>query len=248
MIVLKSREEIERMRSANRIVAEVMQLLRERVAPGVTTSELDRIAEVEIAKRKAKPAFKGYMGYRHTLCVAPNEVVVHGIPSDIPLKEGDIVGLDCGVLYDGFYGDHGWTFAVGKVAPEARRLLDIGEKALMAGIDAARGDNRLFDISAAIQKVAEGAGYSVVRNYVGHGIGKNLHEDPQVPNVGRAGTGMKLRTGLVLALEPMINEGAVETEVLEDAWTVVTKDRSLSVHFEHTVAITEEGPEVLSRL
>ncbi|MBI4125980.1 MAG: type I methionyl aminopeptidase [Deltaproteobacteria bacterium] len=248
MIVLKSRDEIEKLRRSNRIVAEVMMLLRERIRPGVTTGELDELAEREIQVRGGSPAFKGYRGFRHALCISVNEVVVHGIPGDRKLCEGDIVGIDCGVVADGFYGDHAWTFPVGKVSAEAQRMLDIGEAALMAGIAEARPINRLHDISAAVQGVTEGAGFSIVRDYVGHGIGRSLHEEPQVPNFGTAGTGMRLRSGLVLALEPMINQGTWETEVLDDGWTVVTKDRKLSVHFEHSVAITDDGPDILSRL
>lgn len=247
MIILKSRAEIEKLRAANKIVAEIMRMLSERVVPGVTTASLDNFAEAEILRRGALPAFKGYMGYRHTLCVAVNEVVVHGIPDEQPLKEGDIVGIDCGVLLDGFYGDHAWTFPVGEVNEEAERILKTGEKALMAGIAAAGPNQRLYDIGAAVQDVAEGMGFSVVRDYVGHGIGTSLHEEPQVPNFGERGTGLKLRPGLVLALEPMINQGTHEVQVLSDGWTVVTKDRKLSVHFEHSIAITEQGPDVLSQ-
>ncbi|PIR24872.1 MAG: type I methionyl aminopeptidase [Deltaproteobacteria bacterium CG_4_10_14_0_2_um_filter_43_8] len=248
MIVLKSPAEIEKMRVSNRIVAEVLLKLDELIVPGVTTAELDRIAEEEILKRGAKPAFKGYMGYKHTLCTSRNEEVVHGIPSDVELREGDIVGIDCGVVKNDFYGDHAKTFAVGKISEEASRLLRVTEEALMAGIEQALSHNRLYDISAAVQQHAEAAGYTIVRDYVGHGIGRKLHEDPQLPNFGKAGTGIPLRPGLVLAIEPMINQGGCETEVLEDDWTVVTKDRKLSAHFEHSVAITENGPDILSKL
>ena len=248
MIILKSREEIAKMRASNRIIAEIMALLEEQIKPGITTLELDRFAESEIRKRGATPAFKGYLGFQHTLCVAPNEVVVHGIPNTVPLKEGDILGIDCGVLYNGFYGDHARTFTVGQVSEKAKRIIQVGEEALAAGIEAAQVGNRLFDISASIQAVAEKAGYSIVRDFVGHGVGTKLHEDPQVPNFGVAGTGLKLRAGLVLALEPMINEGTADVEVLKDGWTVVTRDRKLSVHVEHSVAITENGPEILSIL
>ena len=248
MIILKSREEIEKMRTSNKIVAEIMALLEEMVVPGVTSAELDAFAEEEILKRGGKPAFKGYLGYQHTLCMAPNDVVVHGIPNDEVLQEGDILGIDCGVLFDGFYGDHAKTFAVGKIDAEAEKLLDIGEAALMVGIAQATAGNRLFDISAAIQEFAEAGGYGIVRDFVGHGVGTSLHEEPQVPNFGTAGTGIKLRPGLVLALEPMINQGTHEVEVMEDGWTVRTKDHKLSVHFEHSVAITENGPEILSKI
>ncbi len=248
MIILKSRDEIESMRRSNRIAAEVMTHLTELVRPGVTTAELDRVAEALICNRGAKPAFKGYQGYQHTLCVSINEEVVHGIPGSRELKAGDIVGIDCGILLNDFYGDHAWSFPVGAVSEGAKKLLAATQEALSKGIEAATAKNRLYDISAAIEKVAEGAGFSVVRDYVGHGIGRSLHEDPQIPNFGEAGTGMKLRPGLVIALEPMLNEGTYEVEVLADGWTVVTKDRKLSAHMEHTIAITEKGPEILSRL
>lgn len=248
MIILKSRDEIERMRKANRIAAEVMAHLKAIICPSITTGELDRQAESLIRDRKATPAFKGYQGYQHALCISVNEEVVHGIPGRRELNEGDIVGIDCGILIDDFYGDHAWTLPVGNVAENAARLLRTAEEALNRGIAIATVDHRLYDISAAIQEVAEGAGYSVVRDYVGHGIGRALHEDPQIPNFGEKGTGMKLRTGLVVALEPMLNEGTHEVEVLSDGWTVVTKDRKLSAHMEHTIAITEHGPEILSRI
>ena len=248
MIILKSQDEIERMRAANKIVAEVMLEISEMLRPGITTLELDRTAEAFIKKKGAAPAFKGYQGYQHTLCLAVNEEVVHGIPTDRELKEGDIIGIDCGVLYNDFYGDHAWTFPVGKVSDSAKRLIDVAQEVLKKGIAVATVDHRLYDISAEIQECAEAKGYSVVRDYVGHGIGKSLHEDPQVPNFGERGTGIRLRAGLVLALEPMINEGASEVEVLSDGWTVVTKDRKLSAHMEHTIVITPEGPEILSKI
>ncbi len=248
MIILKSRDEIEKMRKSNRIAAEVMAHLQEMIRPGVTTGELDRVAEDLILKRGATPAFKGYQGYSHALCVSVNEQVVHGIPGTRELKDGDVVGIDCGILLDDFYGDHAWTFAVADVSDTARRLLAVTEEALMRGIASAVTANRLYDISASIQEVAENAGFSVVRDYVGHGIGRSLHEDPQIPNFGERGTGMRLRTGLVMALEPMLNEGKHDVEVLPDGWTVVTKDRKLSAHMEHTIAVTDSGPEILSRL
>jgi len=248
MIILKSRDEIDRIRKANRIVAQVMAKLKESIRPGITTAEVDAIGEDLILKHGALPAFKGYQGYQHALCLAVNEEVVHGIPGKRELKDGDIMGIDCGVLIDGFYGDHAWTFPIGNVSETAKNLLAVTENALMNGIAAATIDHRLYDISAAIQEVAEAAGFSVVRDYVGHGIGRSLHEDPQIPNFGERGTGMRLRAGLVVALEPMVNEGSHDVELLSDGWTVVTKDRKLSAHMEHTVAITENGPEILSRL
>lgn len=249
MIILKSPEEIGKLRDANRIVAEAMARIGEMIAPGVTTADLERVATELILSRGARPAFPTVPGYHHTLCVGINEEVVHGIPSEKRvLNEGDLISVDCGVLLDGFFGDHAWTFPVGRVSEKVERIVAAGEKALMCGIEAARVDSRLGDLSAAVQASAEGAGFSVVRDYVGHGIGRDLHEDPQVPNFGSAGTGMKLRHGLVLAIEPMLNEGTHEVEVLSDGWTVVTRDRKLSVHFEHSVAILDEGPEILSRL
>jgi len=246
MIILKSRDEISRLKRSNRLAAQVMNMMSEMVKPGVTTAELDRRAEEFIVKNGAKPAFKGYMGYKHTLCISTNEEVVHGIPGSRTLEEGDIVGIDCGVLLDDFYGDHAWTFPVGSVNDDAKKILAKGEEALMTGIAEATVDHRLYDISHAIQMVAEKSGFSVVRDYVGHGIGTELHEEPQVPNFGEPGTGIRLRAGLTMALEPMLNQGTHEVEVLQDGWTVVTKDRKLSVHFEHSIAVTEEGPIVLS--
>lgn len=246
MIILKSREEVRKLKDANRIVALVMARLSEDISPGVATMDLERIANEIIDDCGAAPAFPTVPGYRHALCVSINEEVVHGIPGKRKLKGGDIVSIDCGVILDGFFGDHAWTFPVGDVSDEAKRLLAAGEEALDKAIAASRVNNRLHDISAAIENTALRTGFSVVRNYVGHGIGRSLHEEPQVPNFGEAGTGMRLRRGLVLALEPMLNAGTYEVEVLDDGWTVVTKDRRLSVHFEHSVAIMENGPEILS--
>jgi methionyl aminopeptidase len=248
MIILKSSSEIEQLRKSGRIVALVMQKIAELIKPGITTAELDRVAEREIRQKGAVPAFKGYQGYQYTLCLSVNEEVVHGIPKDRELKEGDIVGIDCGVFFEGFYGDHAWTYPVGKVDEKASRLIEAAKEALKRGIEAATPKHRLFDISAEIQDCAESHGFSVVRDYVGHGIGRSLHEEPQVPNFGVRGTGMHLRPGLVLALEPMINEGGHEVELLEDGWTVVTKDRKRSAHVEHTIVVTENGPEILSRV
>lgn len=247
MIYLKSPDEIEKMRLANGIVVQVMRALEERIKPGVTTLELDEKAEAIILASEAKPAFKGYKGFAHTLCISINEEVVHGIPSKRRLKEGDIVSIDCGVLREGFYGDHAWTFPVGSVSKEAKKILEVGEKSLTLGIEQMKVGKRLFDISAVVQSYVEAQGFSVVRDFVGHGIGRELHEEPKLPNFGVAGTGIRLKPGLVLAFEPMVNAGTYEVETLQDGWTVVTKDKKLSVHFEHSVAITEEGPDILSQ-
>ncbi len=249
MIILKSREEIEKMRAANLIVVEVMAMLAEQIAPGVTTIELDRMAEELVRTRGGVPSFVGYQGYRHTLCTSINDEVVHGIPGSRRIEAGDIVSVDCGVFLDGFHGDHAYTFYVGKNPPtEIERFLRVSEESLYQGIAQMQVGKRLFDISAAVQQHAESHGYSVVRDYVGHGIGRSLHEEPQVPNFGRAGTGMKLIPGLVLAIEPMVNMGGPDVKLLPDGWTVVTKDQSLSTHFEHSIALTEDGPYILSKL
>jgi methionyl aminopeptidase len=248
MVILKLPEEIEKARVSNRIVAEVLSRLREKIKPGVKTRELDRLAEDITAKRGAKPAFKGYRGYPFALCVSVNDVVVHGMPSERTLEEGDIVGLDFGVFYDGFYGDAAITLPVARVSEKATKLMQVTEHSLYAGIEQAKSGNRLGDISAAVQDTVEKAGYSVVRDFVGHGIGKNLHEDPQIPNFGKKGRGIELKRGMILAIEPMVNEGKYHVKVLPDGWTVVTEDGSLSAHFEHSVAITDNGPEILSRL
>ncbi|MBI3327933.1 MAG: type I methionyl aminopeptidase [Nitrospinae bacterium] len=246
MIILKSKDEIEKMRSASRVVAEVLQELRKAVRPGMTTLELDAIAERGIRGRGAIPAFKGYRGFPNTLCVSVNEQVVHGIPSKRRLKEGDLVGLDLGAIWEGYYGDAAVTVTVGRAAPEAEDLLTTTREALHAGINQARPGNHLSDISHAIQTYAEARGYSVVRAFVGHGIGTALHEEPQLPNFGPPSRGPRLKAGMVLAIEPMVNIGEAEVEILDDGWTVVTADGQLSAHFEHTIAITERGPEILS--
>jgi methionyl aminopeptidase len=248
VIILKSPLEIERMRRAGRFVAEILQLLRENVRPGVTTKSLNDLAEYEAARRKAKPAFKGYSGYPYSLCCSPNCGVVHGMPSEQALQEGDILSLDFGLVVDGFYGDAAITVPVGTIAPEAQMLLDVTEKALGRAVTAAIPGNRLHDVSHAVQSYVEMNGFSVVRDFVGHGIGRSLHESPQVPNFGKPGTGPLLKCGMVLAIEPMINQGKFAVTVLDDGWTAVTADGSLSAHFEHTVAITENGPEILTRL
>ena len=251
-IELKSPEEIEKMSRASRIVAEVLEALRHQIKPGVATEELDRFAEKFILERGGKPAFKGYRVrdkiYQHTLCVSVNEEVVHGIPSHRVLKEGDIVGLDVGVVVDGYYGDAAITVPVGAVADETRRLLQVTEEALHKGIAQAVVGNRVSDISHAVQHHAEGANYSVVTEFVGHGIGRRLHEEPQVPNYGEPGKGPRLKPGMTLAIEPMVNMGQPETRLLPDGWTAVTRDGSLSAHFEHTIVVTEAGPRILTTL
>jgi methionyl aminopeptidase len=248
MVILKLPEEIEKARASNRIVAEVLSRLREKVKPGVTTKELDTFAEDIAEKRGAKPAFKGYRGYPYSLCASINEEVVHGMPSVRTLNEGDIIGLDFGVLYKGFFGDATITLPVGKVAPNAHKLMTVTEQSLYDGIEQARDGNRLGDISAAVQQKVETAGFSVVRDFVGHGIGRNLHEEPQIPNYGKKGRGIELKSGMVFAIEPMVNEGDYRVRVLADGWTVVTEDGKLSAHFEHSVAITDNGPVILSKL
>jgi len=246
MINIRSSREIDQLKKANIIVAEVIEKLNAKIVPGVTTRELDEIAEAFIRSRKATPAFKGYRGFPATLCVSINEEVVHGIPGQRKLKQGDIVSIDVGANYNGYFGDAAATFPVGEVDPEARRLLEVTEKALYIGIEKARVGNRLFDISFAIQLWVESNGFSVVRDFVGHGIGKSLHEDPQIPNFGSPHQGPRIEKGMAFALEPMVNEGTFEVQILSDGWTVVTSDRKRSAHFEHTIAISNGGAEILS--
>ncbi|HEX3037229.1 MAG TPA: type I methionyl aminopeptidase [Thermodesulfobacteriota bacterium] len=251
MIFLKSKEEIEKIRAACSVVVEVLERLKEEVKPGVSTWDLDKIAEEITLNKGAKPAFKGYRGYPASVCFAVNEEVVHGIPSrKRVLDEGDIVGLDFGVCLEGFYGDSAITVPVGEISPLAERLLNVTKGSLYKGIEMAYPSNRLFDISRAIEKYVEAQGFSVVKAFVGHGIGRNLHEDPQVPNFvpenGNWGKGIRLKTGMVIAIEPMVNIGASDVRVLGDGWTAVTLDGNLSAHFEHTVAITESGPVILT--
>ncbi|HUJ18894.1 MAG TPA: type I methionyl aminopeptidase [Nitrospirota bacterium] len=248
MIILKSRQEIEKIRRACVIVADVLEGIVPLIRPGVTTQSLDEFAEKLILSSGAVPAFKGYRGYPKTLCTSVNSQVVHGIPStDVALVEGDIISVDVGAIVEGFYGDAAKTFPVGRVAPEAERLISVTEEALFKGIAQTRAGNRLFDISAAVQQHVESNGFSVVRDFVGHGIGSNMHEDPQIPNFGERGQGPRIKPGMVFAIEPMVNKGGSATYVLQDGWTAVTADGSLSAHFEHTVAVTSEGPWVLSR-
>jgi methionyl aminopeptidase len=248
-IVCKSTAEIERMRQSGRIVRQVLDHVRSMVAPGVTTMDLERAAEKKIAELGAKPAFKGYYDYPCVLCTSVNEEIVHGIPSEKrALKDGDIVSIDCGVVLDGYYGDAAITVPVSEaVKPELRKLLTVTEESLYRGIDQALIGNSVGDVGAAVQEHVEANGFSVVREFVGHGIGTRLHEEPQVPNFGARGHGAKLREGMVLAIEPMVNYGKPETKVLGDKWTAVTVDGSFSAHFEHCVAVTKNGPVILTR-
>ena len=248
MIVRKSPDELAKMRRAGRVVGETLKICRESVRAGMTTAELDAIAEREIRDRGGIPSFKGYRGFPATLCTSINNEIVHGIPGGTVIKEGDLVKIDCGAIVDGFHGDSAATVCVGEPTPEQAKLIEATERALWAGIAEARAGNRIGDIGQAVQTVAEGAGFSVVREYVGHGIGRALHEDPPIPNHGQAGKGLRLDEGLVIAIEPMVNVGTYETRLLRDGWTVVTADGSLSAHFEHTIAITPGGPEVLTAL
>jgi methionyl aminopeptidase len=249
MIILKTPDEIALMAKASRVVAEALEVLKSAAKPGVTTDELDRLAEAEIRSRGALPAFKGYRNYPKTLCASVNEQVVHGIPSKRVLKDGDIVGLDLGAIVGGFYGDSAVTIAVGRIDEKAATLVRVTEESLSLAIQQARVGNRLSDISHAVQQHVEAAGYSVVTEFVGHGIGRQLHEEPQVPNYGKPGQGPRLQPGMVLAIEPMVNMGGSAVRVLDDRWTAVTVDGSLSAHFEHTIAIQPSGPAlVLSRL
>lgn len=246
MIVLKSEQELEVMKEAGRITAKALRVVGEAARPGIKTRDLDRLAEDCIRAEGAKPAFKGYYDYPATLCTSVNEQVVHGIPGKRVLKDGDILSVDCGAVIDGYYGDSARTFAIGHVSDRATRLLKATEASLYAGIEQCRAGLHLYDIGAAVQTVAERAGFSVVRDYVGHGIGRAMHEDPQVPNYGRSGSGPKLKDGMVLAVEPMVNAGGYEVHGLADGWTVVTDDGSLSAHFEHSIAITATGPIILT--
>ena len=246
MIILKSLKEIERMRESCKIVAEVLEILKTEIKPGTTTKSLDLIAEKEAVKRKAKPAFKGYSGYPYSLCCSVNEQVVHGMPNKNVLVEGDILSIDFGVVYNGFYGDAAITVPVGKINSNAEKLIKVTEESLYAGIEKARPGNKLSDISHAVQSYVEQRGFSVVREFVGHGIGRSLHESPQIPNFGTPGRGVNLKVGMVLAIEPMINEKGPDVKILEDGWTAVTCDNGLSAHFEHTVAIMENGAEILT--
>jgi len=247
-IDIKSPKELTLLRAAGLAASEVLAFVAARVAPGVSTAELDELAASEISRRKGKPAFLGYRGYPASLCVSINDEVVHGIPrKDRFVREGDIVGLDFGCVLKGYYGDCAVTVPAGRISDKARRLMDVTRESLGKAIEQMRQDRRLGDVSSAVQSHVEAAGFSVVREFVGHGIGRALHEDPAVPNFGQPGTGPRLRPGMVLALEPMVNEGVSDVKVLGDQWTAVTCDGALSAHFEHMVAVTEDGPEILTK-
>jgi methionyl aminopeptidase len=246
MIIYKTAQEIDIMKRSNQIVARVLAELKAMVRPGVRTRDLDAYAEARARDMGAVPAFKGYRGYPSSLCTSVNEEIIHGIPSERKLRDGDIIGLDFGVLFEGFYGDAAVTVPVGTVDPEALRLIAVSEAAFFKGFEQMKKGRRISDISHAIQGYVEGEGFSVIRSFVGHGIGHSPHEEPQVPNFGPPGRGPKIKEGLTLAIEPMIAAGDWEEEILEDGWTAVTKDRSLSAHFEHTVAMTARGVEILS--
>jgi methionyl aminopeptidase len=248
VIIRKSPQEIERMARAGRVVAEAHVLIGEHIRPGVTTAELDRLAEEFIRSRGGVPTFLGYNGFPASLCLSPNDMVVHGIPGPYALADGDILSVDVGVTLDGFVADAAYTHAVGDVADETYRLLEAGEQALAAGVAQARPGNRLSDIGHAVQSVTEAAGYSVIRSLVGHGVGRSMHEDPQIPNFGEPGHGPLLQPGMTLAIEPMINAGGPDIVLHDDHWSISTEDGSLSCHFEHTVAVTESGPRILTTL
>ena len=245
-IIRKSARELEQMAAAGEVVARTHELMREHVRPGVTTGELDRIAEEFIRSEGGVPTFKGYRGYPAALCISRNDMVVHGIPGRDALADGDVVSIDVGVTLGGFVADSAWSYAVGEISDEAQRLLEACEASLMAGIEQARVGNRIGDISHAVQTVVEEAGFAVVRSLVGHGVGRDMHEEPQIPNFGEPGRGPLLADGMTLAIEPMITAGHQDVVLLEDRWSIVTEDGSLSAHFEHTVAVTDHGPRILT--
>lgn len=248
MIILKSPDEIEKMTQACQIVAKTLAFLKDKVNPGVSTRHLDQLADTYIRDNDAIPAFKGYRGYPASICASVNDEVIHGIPSERVLEEGDILGIDLGVYKNGFYGDAAHTFPVGKIEPKAERLIKVTEESLYMGISKAQAGNRISDISHSIQKHVESHGFSVVRAFVGHGIGRDLHEDPQIPNFGLPGRGQRLKPGMTLAIEPMVNEGGYEVVVLDDGWTAVTMDGKLSAHCEHTILVTSDSPRILTLL
>jgi methionyl aminopeptidase len=246
MIIRKSEQEIEAMARAGRVVADTLALLGESLRPGVTTKELDGIAEEYIRSQGGAPTFKGYHGFPASICTSPNSMVVHGIPGEYRIEDGDLLSVDVGVTLDGFVADSAYTFSVGSISDETQRLLDVGQAALEAGISEARPGNHVGDISAAVQRTVEEAGFSVVKSLVGHGIGRTMHEEPQIPNWGEPGRGPLLASGMTLAIEPMINAGSAEVFVADDRWSISTDDGSLSAHFEHTVAVSEGGPRTLT--
>jgi len=247
VIIRKSAQEIEQMERAARVVAETLGLLGEHVRPGVTTQDLDELAEEFIRSRGGEPTFKGYRGYPASICTSPNAMVVHGIPGPYQLADGDVLSVDVGVTLGGFVGDSAYTFPVGEVSDDAQRLLEAGQAALAAGIEQARPGNHISDIGHAVQKATEDAGFSVVRSLVGHGVGRKMHEDPQIPNFGEPGRGPVLLAGMTLAIEPMINAGGPDVYLHDDEWSISTEDGSLSAHFEHTVAVTDAGPKILTQ-
>ncbi|MGE5197728.1 MAG: type I methionyl aminopeptidase [Deltaproteobacteria bacterium] len=247
MVPLKSEKDLQMLRVSGHILAQVLQKLRESVKAGISTLEIDWLAQELIEKEKAIPAFKGYRGYPANICTSVNDEIVHGIPSERKLKEGDIISLDIGINYQGFFSDAAVTVAVGKTVPQAKKLIEVTRCALSEGIKRVQAGNRLSDISYAVQTYVERYGFSVVREFVGHGIGKSLHEDPEIPNFGFPGRGPQLKSGMVFAIEPMVNAGTWRSRIMDNQWTAVTADGSLSAHFEHTVAVTDDGPEILTR-
>jgi len=247
LIIRKSQQEIQYMREAGRIVALTLQEIQKVIEPGITTAELDHIAERFISGMGAKPSFKGYDGFPGSICTSVSEEIVHGIPGSRKLQNGDLISIDIGAYYNGYHGDSAWTYPVGQVTDEAKRLLKVTEDALYLGIEEVKPDERLSNISHAIQKHVESAGFSVIREFVGHGVGRELHEDPDVPNYGPRNVGPRLKPGMVIAIEPMVNAGRRHIRILEDEWTVITADGKPSAHFEHTVAVTEDGYEILTR-
>jgi methionyl aminopeptidase len=244
--VIRTKEEIAKMRRAGRVVAEIHEKTRSAIAPGVTTADLDRVAREVLELRGARSNFLNYHGFPAVICTSPNNMIVHGIPGSYVLKDGDIISVDCGAIVEGYHGDAAYTAPVGEVSDLSHRLIEVTERSLWAGIDEMHEGRRLHDIGAAVQRVSEAAGFSVVRRYVGHGIGTAMHEDPQVPNYWPGNPGPKLKVGNVFAIEPMVNVGGPDTIELDDGWSVITADGSLSAHFEHTIAVTEDGPEVLT--
>ncbi|HJV08398.1 MAG TPA: type I methionyl aminopeptidase [Acidimicrobiales bacterium] len=247
-VTLKSAEQVAKMRRAGRVVAEMLDACAAAARPGITTNDLDKVAREVLSRRKAKSNFLNYHGYPAVICASPNNVIVHGIPGNYRLDDGDIISIDCGAIIEGWHGDAARTIPVGEISEEARKLIRVTEESLWAGIQHVREGAHLLDIGHAVQTVAEGAGFAVVREYVGHGIGRAMHEEPQVPNYGQPGKGIKLKVGHVLAVEPMVNLGSADTQLDDDGWTVRTADGSLSAHFEHSIAVTDDGPEVLTVL